>query len=91
MFYYLSFFADIIIAEVEGRRKPPHFDQLPSAKEDEIMKRLFVGHIFLGRLASRTDDEFIDCLDQSVEVRPEALRWFCGMHDLESTFICQAL
>lgn len=55
------------------------------------MKRLFKGHIYLGRLASRTDDEFIDCLDQSLEVKPQALRWFCGMHDLASTFICQAL
>jgi len=55
------------------------------------MKRLFKGHIYLGRLASRTNDEFIDCLDQSMNVRPERLRWFCGMHDLNATFICQAL
>ncbi len=55
------------------------------------MKRLFNRHIYLGRLASRTDDEFIGCLNQSLEVKPDALRWFCGMHDLESTFICQAL
>lgn len=55
------------------------------------MKRLFKRHIYLGRLASRTDDEFIGCLNQSLEVKPDALRWFCGMHDLESTFICQAL
>ena len=34
------------------------------------MKRLFKGHFFLGRLASRTDDEFIGCLNQSYEVAP---------------------
>ena len=55
------------------------------------MKRFFMKHFFLGRLASRTDDEFIHCLDQSMTVEPEPMRWFCGMHDLESTFICQAL
>ena len=55
------------------------------------MKRLFKGHIFLGRLASRNEDEFIGCLNDSREVKPDAMRWFCGMHDLEGTFICQAL
>ena len=55
------------------------------------MKRIFNGHVFLGRLASRTNDEFIDHLDESVEVKPSAARWFCGMHDLNGTFICQAL
>ena len=54
------------------------------------MKRLFKG-VYLGRMASRTDDEFIGNLNESVEVKPEALRWFCGTHDLEGTFICQAL
>ena len=56
-----------------------------------MMKRIFRRHIFLGRLASRTDDEFIGSLDESMEVKPEALRWFCGMHDLNGTFICRAL
>ena len=55
------------------------------------MKRLFKGHNFLGRLSSRTEDEFIRCVDESIHVKPEGLRWFCGMHDLDSTFICQAL
>ena len=55
------------------------------------MKRLFKGHIILGRMANRTNDEFFDRLNLSPEVKPEGLRWFCGMHDLDSTFICQAL
>ena len=55
------------------------------------MKRLFKGHIFLGRLASRTDDEFIGNVNDNLDVQPTALRWFCGMHDLGDTFICQAL
>ena len=83
--------ADIIIPEVEGRRKPlQHFKNV-SAKEDDIMKRLFKGHIYLGRMADRANDEFIDNLDLSLEVKPDGLRWFCGTHDLDSTFICQAL
>ena len=55
------------------------------------MKRFFKGHIYFGRLASRTDDEFIGSLSESMEVKPNPVRWFCGMHDLEGTFICQAL
>ena len=55
------------------------------------MKRLFKGHIFLGRMASRTDDEFIHSLSQTVEVKPEGIRWFCGMHDLDSAINCQVL
>ena len=55
------------------------------------MKRLFKGHIFLGRMADRANDEFIDNLNLSLEVKPDSLRWFCGTHDLDSTFICQAL
>ncbi len=54
------------------------------------MKRLFKGHIYLGRMADRAD-EFIGNADENLEVQPEALRWFCGMHDLGATFICQAL
>ena len=55
------------------------------------MKRIFKRHIYLGRMASRADDEFIGNACECMEVRPEAFRWFCGMHDLQSTFICQAL
>ena len=55
------------------------------------MKRLFKGHIFFGSMNARKNDEFIDCVNEINAVRPEALRWFCGMHDLNSTFICQAL
>ena len=55
------------------------------------MKRLFKGHIILGTMVGRANDEFIDQLDLSLQVRPEGLRWFCGTHDLDSTFICQAL
>ena len=55
------------------------------------MKRLFKGHIYLGRMANRTDDEFIANANETMEVRPEKLRWFCGMYDLGPTFICQVL
>ena len=55
------------------------------------MKRLFKKHIILGTMAGRNEDEFIRNLDESIEVKPEAIRWFCGMHDLNGTFICQAL
>lgn len=56
-----------------------------------MMRHLFNGHIYLGRLASREDDEFIGEIRETVEVRPTHLRWFCGMNDLGATFICQAL
>ena len=55
------------------------------------MKRLFKGHFFLGRMIDRTDDEFIGSVNETMEVKPEAMRWFCGMHDLNGTYICQAL
>jgi hypothetical protein len=35
---------------------------------------------------ARKNDEFIDCVNEINAVRPEALRWFCGMHDLNSTY-----
>ena len=54
------------------------------------MKRFF-NHIFLGRMADRTDDEFIGMADTHVDVKPEALRWFSGMDDLNYTFVCRAL
>lgn len=48
-------------------------------------------HFYLGRLASRTEDEFINAYSEDYQVRPDALRWFGGMHDLKETFICQLL
>lgn len=56
-----------------------------------MMKRLFKGHIFWGRMADRTDDEFIGSVKETVEVRPEGIRWFCGMHDLDSSITCRML
>lgn len=55
------------------------------------MKRIFKGHINFGTMAKRAGDEFIDQANTSLEVRPNGLRWFCGLYDLQSTFICQAL
>lgn len=55
------------------------------------MKRFFKNHIFLGRMANRSGDEFFDMVNQSVEVKPDGMRWFCGMHDLDMTITCQAL
>ena len=54
------------------------------------MKRLFKGTI-LGSMANRESDEFFAQANERVDVKPDGLRWFCGMHDLQSTFICQAL
>ena len=55
------------------------------------MKRLFNRHIYLGRLQNRTNDEFIDRVNEKVEAHQDSLRWFCGMNDMQSTFVCQAL
>ena len=55
------------------------------------MSKLWNRHFFLGRLANRTDDEFIGEYSDSIQVRPDAFRWFCGMYDMEETFICQLL
>ena len=32
----------------------------------------------------------IEAEDES-SVRPDYFRWFCGMHDLEETYVCQVL
>ena len=58
-----------------------------------MMKRLFKSHffLFLGRMADRTDDEFIDHVNETVEIKPEGIRWFCGMHDLDSSITCRML
>ena len=39
----------------------------------------------------RRDEELNSFADESLEVQPEGLRWFCGMHDLRATFVCRAL
>ncbi len=55
------------------------------------MIKLFNRHFYLGRLASRTDHEFINECSDAIQVHPDAFRWFCGMHDMEETYICQLL
>ncbi len=55
------------------------------------MKHLFQFHIYLGRLADRTNDEFLNQAEVESTVRPTMLRWFGGMHDMESTYICQMM
>ena len=55
------------------------------------MKRLFKSHINFFSMAKRFDDEFFSQADLTVSVPQEKLRWFCGTHDLQATFICQAL
>ena len=55
------------------------------------MKHLITNHFYFGRLASRTEDEFLDHVEAESTVRPTMLRWFGGMHDMESTYICQLL
>ena len=55
------------------------------------MKNFLHTHFYLGRLASRTDHEFLDTSTEDLNVRPSMLRWFCGMHDMEETFICRML
>lgn len=54
------------------------------------MKRFF-GRLYLGRLQSRTGDEFIDFANEKVDSHRDSMRWFCGMNDMQSTYICQAL
>ena len=39
----------------------------------------------------KSDDEFADSLDIRTSVRPEGLRWFCGMHDLDTHHMTQVL
>ena len=55
------------------------------------MKRILRTSILFGRLANRTDDEFIMNLPAMPEVKPNGLRWFCGMNDLKSGIVAQAL
>ena len=55
------------------------------------MKRLFNGHIFFGSMAAREGDEFIENAMSEIHVRPTALRWFGGMHDIDCGYVCQVL
>ena len=55
------------------------------------MKRLFKGHIYFGRIANIAGDEAADYLNEKTDVKPSGLRWFCGMHDLDTTITCQLL
>lgn len=55
------------------------------------MKRLFSTHFYLGRLANLAGDNFSEFKTEEVNVRPTFSRWFCGMHDMESTYICQLM
>lgn len=61
-------------------------------KEDMREHRgLSLFNIRLGLSNIHTEDEFADCAAAQSEVRPDYFRWFCGMHDLEETYICQVL
>lgn len=55
------------------------------------MKHNIFKGIYFGRLEDRTNDEFILNLPKETQVKPSSFRWFCGMNDMQSTFICQAL
>ena len=48
-------------------------------------------HIRLDLHTIHTEDEFFRSMPTETEVRPDYFRWFCGMHDLEETYICRAL
>ena len=53
------------------------------------MKHLF--HIYLGNLSKISEPGFNAEKETNVNVRPTMLRWFCGMHDMESTYICRMM
>ena len=55
------------------------------------MKRLFKGHTYFGRIANIVGDENRESLNARADVRPNYLRWFCGLHDLDATMPCQLL
>ena len=55
------------------------------------MKRLFPVSIFLGSLSDISEPGFDAKKETEVNVHPTMLRWFCGMHDMESTYICRML
>lgn len=48
-------------------------------------------NIRLGLSNIRREDEFAECASAQQNVHPEVFRWFCGMHDLEETYICRML
>ncbi len=48
-------------------------------------------HIRFGFAPIEAEDEFANCLNEESSVRPDYFRWFCGMHDLEETYVCQVL
>ena len=55
------------------------------------MKRLFKGHINFGRIAALTDRGIAEGMSEAIDARPNYLRWFCGMHDLDAAIISRPL
>jgi len=55
------------------------------------MKRLFKGHIFFGRIANIGGNDGAEYMSEKSDVKPNYLRWFCGMHDLDATVISRPL
>ena len=55
------------------------------------MKRLLIGKVFFGLFGDHREDDFFRQAQAKTEVQPDVLRWFGGMHDLDYTYICQAL
>ena len=55
------------------------------------MKRFFKGHINFGRIVGLADRGIAEGMDETMNVRPSCLRWFCGMHDLDAAVICRPL
>ena len=52
---------------------------------------IFHSHIRWGRVDVREERAEAPFVNDYPTARPDALRWFGGLHDMEETFICQAL
>ena len=50
-----------------------------------------VGHISEERIENRTNDYYTGVQTEMLTAQPDHFRWFCGLHDLDFTFVCQAL
>ena len=54
------------------------------------MKRK-VGYIFEERIENRSNDYYTGVQAEMPATKQGHFRWFCGLHDLDFTFVCQAL
>ena len=50
-----------------------------------------VGHTLSGHQENRTNEVWKENPNQMLKAQTDHFRWFCGLHDLDYTYVCQSL